>query len=401
MAGALILAAALAGCGGGGGTTTTGTVTVAGTDGASGGRTHVVEGGLAAEQAASGVPAADVAMVQRTPISKVSFEHWMKATAALSHATSDGPAIHAGLQLKALEFLISSRWVLGEAAARGLRVSDAQVRERLHQVTAGSYPTPAALAKYLASVEETEADLLLRVKLELLEAAIVRQVTGGHTAGGHAGAQISAFQRRFKARWRARTSCRPEYVMEDCRQYVPPPSPRAQAAAARRARAAARAHGKPTVAEPTQMEISSPAFPAEGTIPKRYTCAGANTSPPLRWRNVPAGAQELVLLAIDTSYDGPQGATRWILAGLSPHSGGIAAGAMPPGAVLGENSGGGIQYGGICPWQGKPATVELTLWALSHKAALNKGFTISEGLRAFRGITISSATMYGTAPEGR
>jgi phosphatidylethanolamine-binding protein (PEBP) family uncharacterized protein len=398
----LIAAAALAGCGGGA-KTTTGTVTVAGADGPSGATRHVVAGGLAAAQAASGVPAADVATVRRTPISKASFAHWMKVTAALSGSKSKGPALHAALRLQVLEFLISSQWALGEAVARGVHVSEAQVRERLHQITASRYPTQAALAKYLASVEETEADLLFRVKLELLEAAIARQVTGGHTTGARASAQISAFQHGFKARWRPRTSCGPEYVMEDCRQYVPPPSPRAQAAAARRARATARARrvgGKPATYEPELMAISSPAFPAEGTIPKRYTCAGANTSPPLRWRNVPPRAQELALLAIDTSYAGPQGATRWILAGLNPHSGGIAAGTIPAGAVLGENSGGGIDYGGICPWQGKQATVEFTLWALSHKVALKKGFTIAEGTKALNHATIASATTYGTARTG-
>ena len=31
------------------------------------------------------------------------------------------------------------------------------------------------------------------------------------------------------------------------------------------------------------MELTSPAFDSGATIPKRYTCEGANVSPPLAW----------------------------------------------------------------------------------------------------------------------
>jgi phosphatidylethanolamine-binding protein (PEBP) family uncharacterized protein len=404
-AGALALTAALGGCGGAT-KTTAGAVTVAGAarvDGKSGlaWSLHVLTRGSAARQAAGDVPSSDVAIVQHTPITKASFEHWMKVTAALGHTAHEGSVIHAALQLKVLEFLISSQWVLGEAAARGVSVSEAQVRERLHQISAKRYPTPAALAKYLASVDESEADLRFRVKLELLEAAIAQQVTGGHTTGAHATAQLSAFQQSVKRRWRPRTRCGPEYVMEDCSQYRPPPTP-AQVAAAteRRGVGGKRIRGKRIPSEPGPMSISSPAFPAEGTIPKRYTCAGADISPPLSWRNVPARAQELVLFAIDTSNDGPNGTTRWLLAGINPHSTGVAAGATPPGAVLGTNSDGGVDYGTVCPYQHKPATIEFVLWALDKKVSLSEGFTITEGTQAFHDNTIASAIFYGTARSG-
>ncbi|MBI3755185.1 MAG: YbhB/YbcL family Raf kinase inhibitor-like protein, partial [Deltaproteobacteria bacterium] len=39
------------------------------------------------------------------------------------------------------------------------------------------------------------------------------------------------------------------------------------------------------------MQIKSPAFEDNGMIPKKYTCDGADVSPPLSWPKPPAGAK--------------------------------------------------------------------------------------------------------------
>jgi SurA N-terminal domain len=154
--------------------------------------------------------------VERTPITKASFEHWMAITVALTRSKAHGPAERALLLNQVLGFLITSQWVLAEAAHRGIAVSDAEVRQRLHQLTAGQYATAAALQKYLSSVKETEADLSQRVKIELLQARISKAVAAGKTASAQVQAALNAFQRRFYSRWKHRTNCRPGYVMEDC-----------------------------------------------------------------------------------------------------------------------------------------------------------------------------------------
>src|SRR6185312_10219684 len=55
----------------------------------------------------------------------------------------------------------------------------------------------------------------------------------------------------------------------------------------------------PPPSAPNRIALTSPAFKAGGTIPKRYSCDGANVSPPLRWRRVPGDARELALLVED------------------------------------------------------------------------------------------------------
>ena len=64
------------------------------------------------------------------------------------------------------------------------------------------------------------------------------------------------------------------------------------------------------------MKISS-AFENNGKIPKKYTCDGANVSPPLKISNVPKNAKSLALILDDPGA--PSGTfTHWIVFGISP-----------------------------------------------------------------------------------
>ena len=53
------------------------------------------------------------------------------------------------------------------------------------------------------------------------------------------------------------------------------------------------------------MEVTSSAFQAGEAIPTKYTCEGANISPPLQWSGVPAVAKSLALICDDP--DAPVG----------------------------------------------------------------------------------------------
>ena len=112
-----------------------------------------------------------VASVAGVPIAKVSYQHWLAVERAGGTSTN---ASH-----RALSFLITSQWVIGEAAARKLSVSDAEVKQRLAQIEKQSFPKAGTFQKFLSKSDETEADLLARVKVELLTSRIAAQVTAG------------------------------------------------------------------------------------------------------------------------------------------------------------------------------------------------------------------------------
>jgi len=119
------------------------------------------------------------------------------------------------------------------------------------------------------------------------------------------------------------------------------------------------------------IRLTSPAFADGDTIPARYTCDGADLSPPLRWSHLPPGTKALALICDDP--DAPGGTWQhWLLVNLSPDLGGLAEGegstgeTLPAGAVLGVNSWGKRRYGGPCPPPGKPHRYYFRLFALSE-----------------------------------
>ncbi len=318
-----------------------------------------------------------VVMVSGTPIPRASYQHWVAVERALG---GSGSPTH-----QALGFLITSEWVLGEAAARRIAISDAEVKQRFAKLLHQSFPKAGSLKAYLAKSGETEADLLARIKVELLASRIASKVTAGKSSSGRS-ALLTAFETNFHAHWKRLTDCHAGYVMEDCKQYKGKP----EDLTAKAARGATSASGSSSggsqssggassstgevYTAPGAFSISSSAFERNGAIPAQYTCAGAGISPPLSWRKVPAHAAELVLFVIDDNSAGSSGGIRWIVGGIDPSSTGVAAGKLPAGGIIGTNTAGKAAYSSICPAKGKSDTIEFVMYALKKTIPLSTGF---------------------------
>jgi phosphatidylethanolamine-binding protein (PEBP) family uncharacterized protein len=346
-----------------------------------------------------------VAYVSHKPISKASFKHWLAVETALGASSS--PA-H-----QALGFLITSEWVLGEAAARGVSVSEAEVKQRFAQLVHESFPKAGSLRKYLAKSGESEADLLARIKVELLASKIAAKVTAGKSATQRS-ASLTAFENDFHTHWRSYTSCEPGYVMEDCKQYKGKPedltatssssgsgksSSSASSGSSSSSSADSNSSGEVYTA-PGAFSLSSPAFELNGAIPVSYTCAGAGISPALSWQKVPAKAAELFLFVIDENSDGSDGGIRWVVGGIEPSSTGVAAGKLPTGGIVGTNTAGKAAYSPICPAKGKHDTIEFVMYALSKKLQLSTGFQPATAEAQYGGHRLlmgAAAVTYGTA----
>ncbi len=76
--------------------------------------------------------------------------------------------------------------------------------------------------------------------------------------------------------------------------------------------------------KPMSLEIRSPAFANGGEIPQRYTCDGADVSPPLEWSGVPEGTRSLALIVDDPDAPDPDNPrmtwVHWVLYNLPPDS---------------------------------------------------------------------------------
>lgn len=214
----LVLMLALSGCGGGS-ATSGGLGTASGTSSTTGGSPAAITGGAGASSHSTPTSGAAVATVEATPIAQATFAHWLAITAALSDRRGhDASASDTTLKDRVMGFLITSEWLLGEAAAQGVDVSEATAHKRLEAIQRKQFKKPAELQEYLEKNHETMADLLLRVKLELIESAISRKVTAAKHTTAEKKAALASFQVQFQSKWKAKTSCAAGYVTGDCKQ---------------------------------------------------------------------------------------------------------------------------------------------------------------------------------------
>ena len=125
--------------------------------------------------ACGGVPGNSVATVDGEPIAKTDYDHWNTVVRKLSPGIKPGDARN-----QALQVLVSFRWVDGEAERLGVKVSDADVRKSFAEQKQQAFPKEADYQKFLKDSTQTEADIVARVRVELLGQKIQEQVVKGN-----------------------------------------------------------------------------------------------------------------------------------------------------------------------------------------------------------------------------
>jgi Raf kinase inhibitor-like YbhB/YbcL family protein len=146
---------------------------------------------------------------------------------------------------------------------------------------------------------------------------------------------------------------------------------------------------------PEPITVSSPAFAAGAAIPRRFTCAGENLSPPLAWSGVPAGTVEVAVVVDD--QDAPRGTyVHWVVVGIDPARTELAEGALPPGARQGRNSAGKAAYTGPCPPGGPPHHYRFTVYALQRKAEVGGDASPEAAIAAVEAAATARGRLVGT-----
>lgn len=142
------------------------------------------------------------------------------------------------------------------------------------------------------------------------------------------------------------------------------------------------------------LNLSSPSFKQNETIPSKYTCDGADVNPPLVIRNVPQGARSLALIVDDP--DAPAGTwVHWVLWNIGPKTTMIDENSVPSAARQGMNDFRKRDYGGPCPPSGTHRYF-FKLYALDTMPDLGPDATKASLERAMRGHIIAHAELIGT-----
>ena len=149
------------------------------------------------------------------------------------------------------------------------------------------------------------------------------------------------------------------------------------------------------------MTIFSPAFQGGGAIPQKFTCDGERINPPLRFTDVPAGAQSLVLMMddIDAVHRPDNIWNHWLLWNIPPDTHEIPEASEPPG-ICGHTTGGETEYQPPCPPEGEHRYV-FRLYALDAMLELDYERTRRPALlRAMEGHVLASAELQGRYRRG-
>ncbi len=148
----------------------------------------------------------------------------------------------------------------------------------------------------------------------------------------------------------------------------------------------------------TGMEIKSSAFKQGEFIPPKYTCDGADVSPPLEWNNAPAGTKSFALICDDP--DAPRGSwVHWVIynipTGTSMLPENISKDKQPStGGMQGTTDFKKIGYGGPCP-PGGTHRYFFKLYALDCAINLSPGATKQQLLDSIKGHVLAESQLMG------
>lgn len=146
------------------------------------------------------------------------------------------------------------------------------------------------------------------------------------------------------------------------------------------------------------IKITSSAFQDGGLIPAKYTCDGADVSPPLQWDKVPEGTKSIALICDDP--DAPMGTfVHWVIFNLPAETRQLAEKVppdktLPSGARQGTSDFGRGGYGGPCPPSGTHRYF-FKIYALDTKLDLPAGARKNELLKAMEGHILGQGEIIG------
>lgn len=152
------------------------------------------------------------------------------------------------------------------------------------------------------------------------------------------------------------------------------------------------------------MDLRSSAFQQGGLIPAKYTCDGANVSPPLTWSDAPAQTQSFALISDDP--DAPVGTwVHWVAWNIPAAARSLDENvpkkdSLPNGMKQGTTDFRKIGYGGPCPPSGTHRYF-FKLYALATTLNLSPKTTKKDLERVMKPHVLAEAVLMGTYQRRR
>lgn len=151
-----------------------------------------------------------------------------------------------------------------------------------------------------------------------------------------------------------------------------------------------------------RLELSTPAFDRGMPIPARYTCDGADVSPPFEWTGAPPQTLTYALVADDP--DAPAGTwVHWVAWNIpQPRLAEDVAreAVLADGTCQGRNSWGRVGYGGPCPPSGEHRYF-FRVYAVDRRLELPPSTDKDDLVAALRGHVLAEGEILGVYSRRR
>lgn len=160
------------------------------------------------------------------------------------------------------------------------------------------------------------------------------------------------------------------------------------------------------IAQPASFKLTSTSVLAGDSIPARFTCDGANESPPLSWTGAPEGTRSFALIVDDP--DAPGGTfVHWVIYNIPATADslpqGIATGVRVPELGEARQAENGftktLGYGGPCPPKGPAHNYHFRLFALDRTLDVNAPASRDAVVKAMNDHTLGHTQL--VAPYSR
>jgi SurA-like protein len=129
------------------------------------------------------------------------------------------------LRGEVMRFLVGAEWIRQASDDAGIHVSEAQVTRALDEQRRRAFADDAAYRRALASAGLTESQARFRVRLDLLQDALIARAR--KEAGGSPQARERALDelaRRLRRDYRSKTTCADDFLVSDCDNGPSPPA---------------------------------------------------------------------------------------------------------------------------------------------------------------------------------
>lgn len=146
------------------------------------------------------------------------------------------------------------------------------------------------------------------------------------------------------------------------------------------------------------MKLTSTAFQEGGMIPAKYTCDGANVSPPLEWSGAPQATKSFALICDDPDAPGKTW-VHWVVFDLPASRKSLPENVppqetLPGGGKQGMNDFKKIGYGGPCPPSGTHRYF-FKLYALDAELNLDSKTTKDRLVQAMKDHILAQGELIG------